>query len=172
MLNTFKNVRFTTKLFAAMISVVIVSILITSGNAIRMSKEGLYSLGEGALVDIHQSLYNSLAAIDENVRKKLNGDLLLLQRKISSNGAIFLDDFKEVETTMVNQVTKESETSKIPKLQAGILYLNDDTQIVDEIQEFTGATATIFQLVDDKLLEKIVKQVINLSQRLLNVVYY
>ncbi len=152
MLNTFKNVRFTTKLFAAMISVVIVSILITSGNAIRMSKEGLYSLGEGALVDIHQSLYNSLAAIDENVRKKLNGDLLLLQRKISSNGAIFLDDFKEVETTMVNQVTKESETSKIPKLQAGILYLNDDTQIVDEIQEFTGATATIFQLVDDKLL--------------------
>ena len=135
-----------------MISVVIVSILITSGNAIRMSKEGLYSLGEGALVDIHQSLYNSLAAIDENVRKKLNGDLLLLQRKISSNGAIFLDDFKEVETTMVNQVTKESETSKIPKLQAGILYLNDDTQIVDEIQEFTGATATIFQLVDDKLL--------------------
>lgn len=152
MLNRFKNVKFTTKLFVSMISVVILSILITSGNAIRMSKQGLYSLGEGALVDIHQSLYNSLDAIDKNIRNKLNGDLLLLERKISSNGGIFLDDFKEMETTMVNQVTKQSETRTIPKLQAGILYLNDDTQIVDEIQEITGATATIFQLVDNKLL--------------------
>ncbi len=152
MLNTLKNVKFTTKLFVSMISVVIISILITSGNAIRMSKDGLYALGEEALIDIHQSLYNSLAAIDDNVRSKLNGDLLLLERKISANGAVFLDDFKKMETIMVNQITKGSVTREIPKLQAGILYLNDDTKIVDEIHEVTGSTATVFQLVDDKLL--------------------
>ncbi len=152
MLRKFRNMKFTTKLLVSMISVVIVSILTMSGNAIRMSNQGLYALGEGALVNIHQGLYNSLVAIDENVRNKLNGDLLLLERKILSNGGIFLDDFQEIETTMINQITKQAETKTIPKLQAGILYLNDDTDIVDEIQEITGATATVFQLVDDKLL--------------------
>ena len=62
-----------------MVTVVVISILITSGNAVRMSKQGLYALGEGALTDIHQSLYNSLIAIDSNIRQKLEGDLLLLE---------------------------------------------------------------------------------------------
>jgi len=152
MLSVFRNMKFTTKLFVAMVSVVVVSILITSGNAIRMSKQGLYSLGEGAVVDIHQSLYNSLMAIDSNVRKKLEGDLLLLERQINSKGGVLLDDFQMIKATMVNQVTKDTITKEIPKLQAGIMYLNDDEEIVDNIQEVTGATATIFQLVDDKLL--------------------
>ena len=135
-----------------MISVVVISILITSGNAVRMSKDGLYTLGFGALKDIHQSLYNSLTAVDGNIRKNLDGDLLLLEQKISSQGALFLDDFKMQKTTMVNQVSKQAETREIPKMQAGILYLNDDTEIVDEIEKITGATATVFQLVDNKLL--------------------
>ncbi|MFN2354154.1 MAG: methyl-accepting chemotaxis protein [Desulfopila sp.] len=152
MLQRFRNIKFTTKLFTAMISVVVVSILITSGNAVRMSKDGLYALGFDATKNIHQSLYNSLSAVDKNIRKKLDGDLLLLERKISAQGALLLDDYKMLETTMVNQVTKQTETREIPKLQAGILYLNEDTEIVDEIEEVTGATATVFQLVDNKLL--------------------
>ncbi len=147
-----KNAKFTTKLFFSMILVVVVSILITSGNAVRMSKQGLYTLGEGAIKDIHQSLYNSLAAIDQNIRKKLDGDLLLLERQIAANGKLFLDDFRMTETTLVHQISGETSTRKIPKLQAGLLYLNDDNTIVDQIMEITDATATIFQLVDDKLL--------------------
>ncbi len=147
-----KNAKFTTKLFSAMLAVVVVSILITSGNAIRMSKEGLYTLGEGAIVDIHQSLYNSLAAIDDNIRQKLEGDLLLLERQIRGNGAVMLDDFRMISATLVDQISGAQTTQEIPKLQAGLLYLNDDSTIVDDIMEITGATATVFQLVDDKLL--------------------
>ena len=152
MLNRFKNVKFTTKLFLAMISVVIFSILITSGNAIRMSKQGLYTLGEGAMQDIHQSLYNSMAAIDSNIREKLEGDLLLLERQINSEGVLFLDEGRMIKENLINQITKDTLTKEIPKLQAGLRYLNNDKEIVDDIQEITGATATIFQLVDDKLL--------------------
>jgi methyl-accepting chemotaxis protein len=147
-----KNAKFTTKLFSAMLAVVVISILITSGNAIRMSKEGLYTLGEGAIVDIHQSLYNSLAAIDHNIRQKLEGDLLLLERQIRGNGAVMLDDFRMIRATLVDQISGAQTTQEIPKLQAGLLYLNDDSTIVDDIMEITGATATVFQLVDDKLL--------------------
>ncbi len=102
--------------------------------------------------DIHQSLYNSLAAIDSNIREKLEGDLLLLERQISSEGVLFLDEGRMIKENLINQVTKDTLTKGIPKLQAGLRYLNDDTEIVDDIQEITGATATIFQLVDDKLL--------------------
>lgn len=152
MFNKLQNMKFTTKLFLAMLLVVVLSILITSGNAIRMSKNGLYSLGTSALVDVHKCLYNSLAAIDKNIRIKLDGDLLALERHIESKGLLNLNDVDQLETTMVNQITKSSMTKKIPQLQAGTLTLNNDNAVVDEIMETTNSTATIFQLVDDKLL--------------------
>ncbi|MEE4313404.1 MAG: Cache 3/Cache 2 fusion domain-containing protein, partial [Desulfofustis sp.] len=152
MFSRFTRVRFTTKLFVAMIGVVVLSILITSGNAIRMSKNGLYELGEGAVQDIHQSLYNSLAAIDDNIRNKLNGDLLILEKELRLTGGLLLDDTSMEEETLVNQETGESVTMEIPKFQAGIQYINHKFDIVDRVESITGASATIFQLVDDKLL--------------------
>ncbi len=152
MFSRFTRVRFTTKLFVAMIGVVVLSILITSGNAIRMSKNGLYALGEGAVQDIHQSLYNSLAAIDDNIRNKLNGDLLILEKELRLTGGLLLDDTSMEEETLINQETGESVTMEIPKFQAGIQYINHTFDIVDRVESITGSSATIFQLVDDKLL--------------------
>ncbi|MBE0583382.1 MAG: methyl-accepting chemotaxis protein [Desulfofustis sp.] len=152
MFSRFSRVKFTTKLFIAMIGVVAISILITSGTAIRMSKNGLYALGEGAVQDIHQSLYNSLAAIDDNIRSKLNGDLLILEKELRLTGGLLLDDSTMEEETLVNQETGESMTMEIPKFQAGIQYVNHKFEIVDRVEGITGSSATIFQLVDDKLL--------------------
>ncbi len=152
MFKKFSNVKFTTKLFIAVVSISIVSILITSGNAIRMSDEGLYTLGEDAIKDIHQSVYNSLLMYDRNIRKKLDGDLLLLQQVIKSKGAIYLDEGRLRKETLVNQVTKESITKEIPQLQVGAGYINGYFDIVDNIEAISGSSATIFQLVDDKLL--------------------
>lgn len=152
MLEKFKNVKFTTKLFVAMLSVVIISILITSGNAIRMSKRGLYSLGEGSIESIHTALYNSFDAIDENLRKKLDSDLALLEKEIMTKGAIVLNDSNLIDQQMVNQVSKESSSQKIPEFMAGDSTLNDNNEIIDDIEKITSSSATIFQLVDDKLL--------------------
>lgn len=153
MFNKLKNVQFTTKLFIAVVCISAVSILITSGNAIRMTNSGLFTLGEEAIKDIHQSVYNSLLMYDKNIRLKLDGDLLLLEQQLKSKGAIFLDEGRLLEETLVNQVTGESTTMKIPQLQAGVSYkLNGYHDIVDSIETISGSSATIFQLVDDKLL--------------------
>ncbi|BDD88320.1 methyl-accepting chemotaxis protein [Desulfofustis limnaeus] len=152
MLSRFTTVRFTTKLFVSMIALVAVSILITSGNAIRMSKNGLYALGEGAVEDIHQALYNSLLALDDKTRQKLQGDLLILEKELRLTGGLLLDDTVMEEETLVNQETQETVTMEIPKFQAGIQYMNHKYEIVDRVEEITGSTATIFQLVEDKLL--------------------
>jgi methyl-accepting chemotaxis protein len=54
--------------------------------------------------------------------------------------------------TLVNQTTKESFSREIPRLQAGVSYINGYFDIVDSIEAISGSSATIFQLVDDKLL--------------------
>ncbi len=152
MLKTFNNVQFTTKLFVAVVLITAISILITSGNAIRMARNSLYSLEEDAIVNIHQSVSNSLLMYDRNVRNKLDVDLFLFEQELKSRGSIFLDDYKMRKEVMVNQRTKETITQEIPQLQVGVTYINGYFDIVDKIEEFTSSSATVFQLVEDKLL--------------------
>jgi methyl-accepting chemotaxis protein len=152
MLSRIKTVKFTTKLFVAMFAIVLISIAITSGNAVRMSKQGLYALGEDAIENIHAALYNSLDAIDENLRKKLDSDLTLLEKELETDGRLTLDASNMIEQKMINQVSKASSMQEIPELVAGNVVLNDNSDIVDSIEKITSSSATVFQLVDDKLL--------------------
>ncbi|TKB09603.1 methyl-accepting chemotaxis protein [Desulforhopalus sp. IMCC35007] len=152
MLSRIKKVKFTTKLFVAMLAIVVISIAITSGNAVRMSKKGLYTLGEGAIENIHAALYNSFDAIDKNLRKKLDSDLTLLEKELESDGKLTLGASNMIEQKMINQVSKASNMQEIPELVAGNIVLNNNSDIVDSIEKITSSSATIFQLVDDKLL--------------------
>lgn len=152
MFKKIQNIQFTTKLFIAVVFIAFLSILITSGNAVRMSNIGLFSLGESAIKDIHKSVFSSLKMYDKYIKVKLEGDLELLLQNLKSRGGIFLDEGKLIEQTLVNQVTQETVTQNIPQLQVGVSYINGYFDIVDNIEEISGSTATIFQLVDDKLL--------------------
>lgn len=117
-----------------------------------MATQGLYSLGESAIVDTHKAVSNSLGMYNNNVRKKLVGDRQLLQQEIASRGGLFFDEGNMLAQTMINQITQERETKEIPQLQLGISYINGFYDIVDKIEKLSGSSATIFQLVDDKLL--------------------
>lgn len=152
MFKKLNNVQFTTKLFIAVVLISAVSILITSGNAIRMADNGLYTLGEGAMKDIHQSAYNSLIMYDRNIRQKLDGDMVLLEQQLKSRGAIYLDEGNMRQERLVNQVTGAVTSKEVPQLQAGVSVINGYFDIVDNVEAISGASATIFQLVDDKLL--------------------
>ncbi len=152
MLKSISNIKFTTKLFLSVVFITIVSILITSGNAIRMSNSGLFTLGEGMIGDIHQAVFNALLMYDGNIRAKLDGDLALFDKELKLKGSLYLDEGRTREESLVNQVTKEAVTKKIPMMQAGVTAINGYFDIVDSIETISGSSATIFQLVDDKLL--------------------
>ncbi len=152
MFKSLQNIQFTTKLFIAVVLITAISILITSGTAIRMADNGLYALGERALKDGHQGIYNALTMYDKTMKGKLDGDLALFSKEVKSRGGLLLDDNNMQEETLVNQITKQEVTQKIPKLQLGISYLNGSTEIVDNVLGVSGSSATIFQLVGDKLL--------------------
>ena len=152
MLNKFNNIKFTTKLFIAVVLISAVSIVITSGNGIRMSNQGLYALGEAAIIDTHKAVTNSLQMYNNTVRQKLDGDIRLFEQKIKAQGLLALDETNTIEQKMTNQISKQTEQKTIPKLQLGVSYLNSSNDLVDNIESLTGSSVTVFQLVGDKLL--------------------
>ncbi len=147
-----KTVKFTSKLFIAVVLLCIVSILITSGSAIRMANNGLESLGEKGIENMHETVFNSLVLYDTNVRKKLDSDLKLLEQEIHASGELTLANDDPVQTTLVHQITQESQQKAIPKMKAGESYITGSNSAVDGVEAAVGSSATIFQLVDDKLL--------------------
>ncbi|BHH84679.1 methyl-accepting chemotaxis protein [Desulforhopalus sp. 52FAK] len=152
MFKKLQTIKFTTKLFIAVVFISVTSILITSGNGVRMSNQGLYALGEAAIEDTHKAVMNSFSMYTNSSRKKLMGDLQLFKGELRTKGGIMLDDGNMIEQKLTNQITKDTISKKIPQLQVGISYLNNNYDLVDKIEQIGGSSATIFQLVDDKLL--------------------
>ena len=151
-LTKFSSMKFTTKLFAAVALLCIVSILIISANAIRMSQNGLNSLGRSALEHIHKAVYDSLLTYDQTISRKLDSDLKIFEKEILSKGDLVFDTVNATQSTIVNQVTQQSEQVTLPKFIAGDRSITGANDIVDSVTASTGSTATIFQLVGDKLL--------------------
>jgi len=151
-LTKFNSMKFTTKLFAAVALLCIASIFIISANAIRMSQNGLNSLGRSALEHIHKAVYDSLLTYDQTISRKLDSDLKIFEKEFLSRGAWALDPANATQSTVVNQVTQQSEPITLPRFMAGENSITGANDIVDNVTASTGSTATIFQLVGDKLL--------------------
>ncbi|SHO49504.1 methyl-accepting chemotaxis protein [Desulfopila aestuarii DSM 18488] len=150
--SVFKSMKFTTKLLSSIILLCLVSILITSGNAIRMADNGLQSLGEESVENIHNAMLNSLKLLNGTIQAKLDGDLGLFSKELKTKGQIIFDNYNSEETTIVNQVTKKEEKAELPQMMAGGSYISGKNDIVDAVEKATGSSATIFQLVEDKLV--------------------
>lgn len=152
MLKGLRNMQFTTKLFVAIVFISVTSVIVITGNAIRMSTKGLDDFGKTALSNTHQTVLETIHMYDKNMRWKLEGDLRFFSREIQREGGIEMDSANLLEQEMVNQITKERSTAEIPRMVIGASYVNGSNSFVDSIEETMGASATIFQLVDDKLL--------------------
>jgi len=88
------------------------------------------------------------------LQDKLRGDLAIFTKLVQDMGTPRLDTRPTQPVTMVNQITKAQEQTEIPLLSAGDFDLFfGDTTLVDRVQATAnGADATLFQLVDGKLL--------------------
>lgn len=148
----FKNMKIKTKLYSMVIGLIVFSIIAVSGSGIFVSHDILTNKGETGIRDVHNTLYNAIKAIDANLKQKLNGDLAALEKAIKTKGVLTINTNRTIKIVTTNQVTKESSTIETPQLMAGLEFLNSNSTIVDDILSVTGSSATIFQLVDDKLV--------------------
>ena len=152
MFRKLKNVQFTTKLFVAIVFISVASVVTIAGNAINMSHEGLNQFGKTAIANTHQAVFDSIIMYDQNVRKNLESDINFFKKEIDSKGDVELISSSLLKQTMVNQFTQASTTQEIPRLVIGGTYMNGSYDFVDRFEKTSGASTTIFQLVEDRLL--------------------
>lgn len=146
------GIKFTTKLFVSIVLLCIVAILITSGNAIRMTDNGLLTLGKSAMQHMADTVHNSLETFDITLRQKLESDIAVFKEEIHQRGQIYLDQQNTVQTTITNQVTKARQTTQVPRMMIGSESVTGTNTLVDAVVSVTNSSATLFQLVDNKML--------------------
>jgi len=147
-----KNIRFTTKLFASILVILALSIVTVISVTTVDVRKGLLKLGRTSIENMCAAVYNSIAAQHALQQEKLASDMVFLEGELARYGSFALDESVMLERTIVNQVTKAEEKVKMPRLMLGGTVINDNTGIVDKVQQVTGVAVTIFQVLDGKLL--------------------
>jgi len=136
-----KQVKYTTLMFSFVVSVLLLTIGILTFTSIKSASNGLNHLGEEALGTVQGSMMNSIAALNDEIVKKLKSDLQLLEKDLTTGDELGFDG----STTSIGGFT-------VPVMTKGTLAIHNTTDLVDDITNSTGAKVTIFQLVDNKLL--------------------
>lgn len=141
MLAKMRDMKFTTMMFIVIFFISLLTIFILSLTSIRSSTKGLFDLGEEALRTVHESMMNSLNALDNEIKNKLRSDLKFLEFEMMTGEALYLD----------NASSKVGEFD-VPIMMKGTRAVYADNHFVDRVTKETGAKSTVFQLVDNKLL--------------------
>ncbi|WP_028577156.1 methyl-accepting chemotaxis protein [Desulfomicrobium escambiense] len=145
-------IRFTTKLFTGILAILALSLALVIAVTTIDVRKGLFELGKNSVESTASSVFNSLNAQNSLLQEKLAADMIILEGELERYGTFDLDSSYMLDRTITNQVTKAQEQVKIPRLMLGGTVMNGNTGIVDKIQQMTGGVATIFQVVDGKLL--------------------
>ena len=159
------SIKFTTKLFTGILAILVLSIAILITITNMQVRTGLFDLGRDNLENTCKAVYNSLVAQNSVLLEKLQGDMILLESELERYGTFSQDPSYLLDRTITNQITKTAEDVKIPRLLLGGTVMNGNTGIVDKIQMMTGGVATIFQVLDGKLLRVSTNVLINETDR-------
>lgn len=147
-----KNIPFTSKLFFAVILICILAVCITATVTYNISQQGLLKIGETALKNSHQGMYDTLALYDQNIRQDLKNDLILFKKEIEEQGGVEIAVSSRIKQKMTNEKTGQTTTEEIPRLMVGATYINENTSFIDQLGNTLGATTSILQLIEGKLL--------------------
>ena len=147
-----KAMRFSSKLLISFFGVVILTILITSGMTFWKISDSQFTLGEDIVKNTVVQLEDFLDMENDVLQEKINSDLKLMQGQINRLGTPFLDEVQTIDTQITNQISKETERVSIPTLKLGGQKVNNNFELVDQVQDMVGGTATIFQVLPGKLL--------------------
>lgn len=102
----------------------------------------------GEVNDLAELIKIQIAKNQENV----NTFMKVADRLWQDEGKIHVSDSQRINLHAVNQMTKNKHQVSLPSWNLGGETLQKSTKLVDEIQEYTNATATIFQKMDEGFL--------------------
>lgn len=146
-----KNITFNIKLFVGIFIILLSTILFIIFGTMYEVKKGLYDFGKASLIDISNSMYNSLMIQNDSTLNKLKINIELFELMFKSNGEVHVDVNDTEDVSIINSSEMKMKI-KLPKLYSGSTLINNNFDIVDSIKSTTGVLATIFQYYDNKLI--------------------
>ncbi|WP_320169101.1 Cache 3/Cache 2 fusion domain-containing protein [Maridesulfovibrio sp.] len=148
----FRKLSFQAKLMSGAVCIILSTIILMTGINLYKVENSLYDLGNTSMKSIAQSVHSVMEMQNNILLDKVKSDIDILDKKIFSMGFPKLNKRAPITTTITNQVTRQTETITIPSLEFGGLAINGKFDIVDDLQKSVGGTATIFEVLPDKLL--------------------
>lgn len=147
-----RTLSFNAKLMVSIILSTLILLLAAVGTTYFISTNALDFLGKSTMKDVITSLTDTLEMQNSITQEKLVSDLGLMENEIAAIGGFSFNATQPITTTMVNQVSKKSDTSDIPALMLGDSPINNNFDLVDSVQKIVGGTSTIFQVLPGRLL--------------------
>ncbi|MBN2015055.1 MAG: Cache 3/Cache 2 fusion domain-containing protein [Candidatus Altiarchaeota archaeon] len=98
----------------------------------------------------------------EIAQSKVNSDLNVARSVLYSEGKPYLNFSKEMDFTVVNQVTGARQDISVSAFQINGRDVAYNYEVVDDVQSMVGGTATIFQVIPNGLL-RVSTNVLNLD---------
>ncbi|ACS79147.1 methyl-accepting chemotaxis protein [Maridesulfovibrio salexigens] len=147
-----KKLAFQTKLMLGAVLIVLATIIFMTGINLYKVQDSLHTLGQTSMKSIADSVHSLMEMQNDILMDKVKADIDILDKKIFSLGFPKLNKRHPIETTITNQITKQSETVSIPSLEFGGIPVNNKFDIVDDLKKEIGGTATIFEVLPGKLL--------------------
>ncbi|NDV25081.1 Cache 3/Cache 2 fusion domain-containing protein [Desulfovibrio sp. JC010] len=147
-----QKLAFQTKLMLGAILIVLSTIVFMTGINLYKVQGSLHELGQTSMKSIADSVHSLMELQNGILLDKVKGDIDILDKKIFSLGFPKLNKRHPIETTITNQITKQSESVTIPSLEFGGIAVNGKFDIVDDLKKEIGGTATIFEVLPGKLL--------------------
>ena len=147
-----KRANFNFKLLTSVTCTSLLLLIAAAGVTYCIALQSLGTLGRETIQGMVGGLADTLQMQNDITQEKLVSDLGFMESEVAALGGFAVNERLPVNTTMVNQVTKQSETSDIPTLSLGGMAVNNNFSLVDKVQQLVGGTTTIFEVLPGRLL--------------------
>ena len=140
--------------FAIALALVLLAAMLT-GTYNNLAQKEIDVMIDSDLDHVTSGVYNLVKSEDEAVRQLVASDLGVARRIVASAGGISLAS-RTVSWDAMNQFDGSIRRMELPRVMAGGKWLGRNTDpavatpVVDEITGLVGATATIFQRMDEE----------------------
>jgi methyl-accepting chemotaxis protein len=137
------------------IGLTVAAVVILQGNVLeREIGEEMNTQARSECSKIAKDVFLMLRTEDENLKKKLKGNLAIANDQLERAGGVSFSK-ETVRWDAINQITKQAREVTLPKMLVGPQWLgqnrdgNSPSPLVDKVQSLTGDTCTIFQRMGD-----------------------
>lgn len=146
------SLGFKSKLTIASLFIVLITIgCMTAVNVVNSNNNYLDS-GVASLENVSDTLADTVALQDRLARNKIVSDLNIFKSIMGISGLPMYEMLYDVDMTVTDQFTGESESITMPAFKLGSSYLHESTKLVDSMAKKSGVLTSVLQLNGERLI--------------------